>query len=247
MDSVASSSSSSPKLTARRAAPTVAIVVPVFVEPEIDSQLGRLVALSPDELIVTEAGERATSERLRSFAANGDAAGNVRIVSAERGRARQMNAGAVVAQSEILFFVHADTVLPANALSLVRDAIARGAVWGRFDVRLSGAAPAFRVIERAMNWRSALTGIATGDQTLFVRRDVFDMLGGFAPIALMEDIEFSRRLKSVARPFRIRMPVITSSRRWERDGIARTVLTMWMLRALYALGASPRFLARLYR
>ena len=223
------------------------MVVPVFIEPEIDSQLERLVALSPDELIVAGAGDRAMRERLRAFAANRGAAANVRVVSAVRGRASQMNAGAAGAQSDVLLFVHVDTVLPTNALSLLRDAIAHGAAWGRFDVRLSGAAAAFRIIERSMNWRSALTGIATGDQALFVRRDVFNMLGGFAPIALMEDVEFSGRLKWVGRPFRIRTPVVTSSRRWERDGIGRTVLTMWSLRALYAFGASPRFLARFYR
>ena len=158
-----------------------------------------------------------------------------------------MNAGAAASRCDVLLFAHADTLLPENALVLVRDAIVRGAVWGRFDVRLSGTAAAFRIIERAMNWRSAVTGIATGDQTLFVRADVFRMLGGFASIALMEDIEFSSRLKWVSRPFRIRTPVVTSSRRWERRGVARTVLTMWLLRSLYAVGVSPKFLARLYR
>ena len=230
-----------------RAAPTVAIIVPVLIEPEIDRQLERLTALSPDELIVAEAGDAATGERLRAFIAARARAANIRVVRSERGRARQMNAGASAARSDILLFVHADTVLPSGALALVRDAILRDNAWGRFDVRLSGAAVTFRAIERAMNWRSALTGIATGDQTLFVRRDVFDMLGGFAPIALMEDVEFSRRLKWVGRPFLIRTPVITSSRRWERHGILRTVLTMWLLRTFYALGVSPERLARWYK
>lgn len=247
MGSITSGSLASPQITAARTTPTVAVVVPVLVEPEIDLQLARLLESSPDELIVTEAGDHGTRECLRSFVASVGAADDVRIVSAAPGRASQMNAGASAARSDVLLFVHADTVLPKNALTLVRDAISGGAVWGRFDVRLSGAAPALRVIERSMNWRSALSGIATGDQTLFVRRDVFKMLGGFAPIALMEDIEFSSRLKWVARPFRIRVPVTTSSRRWERNGIARTVLTMWFLRTLYALGASPQFLARWYR
>ncbi len=246
MDSITSGSSSPSTVAAPRAAPTVAIVVPVLVEPEIGVPLERLAALSPDELIVAEASDRPTREQLYAFAGK-CAAANIRIISSARGRASQMNAGAAVSSSDALLFVHADTVLPGGALSQVRDAILRGAVWGRFDVRLSGAAAAFRVIERAMNWRSTLTGIATGDQTVFVRRDVFKMLGGFAPIALMEDIELSSRLKWVARPFRIRTSVITSSRRWERDGILRTVVMMWLLRSLYACGAPPRLLARLYR
>lgn len=246
MDSITSDSSSPPTVAGSRAAPTVAIVVPVLVEPDSGLQLERLAALSPDELIVAEASDRATREQLYAFAEK-CAVTNIRIVSSARGRALQMNAGSAASCSDVLLFVHADTVLPVGALSLVRDAILRGAVWGRFDVRLSGAAAAFRVIERAMNWRSTLTGIATGDQTVFVRRDVFRMLGGFAPIALMEDIEFSSRLKWVARPFRIRTSVTTSSRRWERGGILRTVVTMWLLRSLYACGAPPRLLARLYR
>lgn len=246
MGSITSGPSSPPTVAPPRAAPTVAIVVPVLVEPEIGLQLERLAALSPDELIVAEASDRPTREQLYAFADKCSAA-SIRIISSARGRASQMNAGAAVSSSDVLLFVHADTVLPVGALSQVRDAILRGAVWGRFDVRLSGAAAAFRVIERAMNWRSTLTGTATGDQTVFVRRDVFKMLGGFAPIALMEDIEFSSRLKWVARPFRIQAAVTTSSRRWERDGVARTVLTMWLLRSLYACGASPRFLARWYR
>lgn len=244
MDSVTSDSSSSPHLAARSRVPTVAILVPVLIEPEIDRQLERLMALSPDELIVAEAGDRATHEQLRTIAAGAE---NLRIVASMPGRASQMNAGAAASRSDILLFAHADTDLPEDALALVRDAISRGAVWGRFDVRLSGAAAAFRVIECAMNWRSAFTGIATGDQTLFVRADVFRMLGGFAAIALMEDIEFSSRLKWVSWPFRIRTPVVTSSRRWERRGVAMTMLTMWLLRLLYAVGVSPKFLARLYR
>lgn len=227
--------------------PGVAVVIPVLVEPDIGARLAHVCALSPDEVIVVAAGDTATTERLQAFAAPVAFAGRLRMLADDAGRARQMNAGAQAAQSDVLLFLHADTVLPPDGLALVRDAVGRGAVWGRFDVRLSGARPIFRVIERLMNWRSALTGIATGDQAMFVRRDVFATLGGFAPIALMEDIELSRRLKAVARPFRLRAPVVTSSRRWERHGVVRTVLTMWLLRALYALGVSPRRLAQWYK
>lgn len=231
---------------ADRPAPTLAIIVPVHIEPEIDRLLDRLCALSPDELIVVESDDAAAGERLRAwFGAHGP--GPAQLLTAPRGRALQMNAGAGVASSDILWFLHADTLPPAQAPALIRGAIVRGAVWGRFDLRLSGPHPAFRVIERFMNLRSALTGIATGDQAIFVRRDVFRMLGGFAPVPLMEDIELSTRLKWVGRPARIRAPAVTSSRRWERGGIGRTVLRMWALRVLYALGVSPRRLARWYK
>lgn len=169
------------------------------------------------------------------------------VLSSARGRARQMNAGARAADADILLFLHADTILPDGALDRVRDAVANGALWGRFDVRLSGRRRAFRVIEFFMNLRSACTGIVTGDQALFVRRDAFRWLNGFAPIELMEDVELSTRLKWLARPYRIRTPVSTSSRRWERDGVVATVLRMWLLRALYAFGVSPRRLARWYK
>jgi hypothetical protein len=125
--------------------------------------------------------------------------------------------------------------------------MAAGYVWGRFDVRLSGRHPAFRMIECAMNWRSRLTGVATGDQAMFVRADVFRMLGGIPDQPLMEDIELSRRLKWVGPPACLREPVVTSSRRWERNGIIRTILLMWRLRLFYGLGVSPQRLARRYR
>ncbi len=247
MDSVAANSFSPPALAARGAVPTLAVIVPVHVEPDIDRQLDGIAALRPDELIVVEAGDVATGGCLQAFASKKAHPTSVRILRAARGRALQMNAGAKQAKSDVLLFVHADTELPANALTVVREAIAQGQVWGRFDVRLSGASTAFRVIEWTMNCRSALTGIATGDQAIFVRRDVFNMLGGFAPIALMEDIEMSSRLKWVASPHRLRASVTTSSRRWERDGVVRTVIKMWLLRSFFALGASPTLLARWYR
>lgn len=230
-----------------RPIPTVAIIVPVLSEPEIDRQLERLSALSPDELIVVEAGDPMTRERLHTFETTHPTANHLQILRSEPGRARQMNAAARIARSDILVFLHADTSLPPRALLLVRDAIIGGAPWGRFDVRLSGSQTAFRIIEYFMNGRSMLTGIATGDQAIFVRRDAFIMLGGFAPIALMEDVELSTRLKWLAWPFRVRTPVTTSSRRWEQNGVVRTVIKMWLLRALYAFGVSPSRLARWYK
>jgi len=168
------------------------------------------------------------------------------LLDSPPGRALQLNAGAAAARGDILWFLHLDSVVPPRADSLVEEALADGAVWGRFDVRLSGGAIMFRVIERMMNLRSSVTGICTGDQGVFVRRDLFESVGGFPEIALMEDIAISKRLKRIARPCCLGHPIVTSSRRWERDGIWRTVLAMWFLRSAYQLGADPARLAEIY-
>lgn len=169
------------------------------------------------------------------------------VVVAARGRALQMNAAARQATAPVLLFLHVDTELPEAADASIARGLARsGACWGRFDVRLSGRAPALRVIERAMNLRSRVTGIATGDQGLFVQRALFDAVGGYPPLPLMEDIALSERLLRYGRPVCLRERVVTSSRRWERDGIARTVLLMWRLRFDYWRGVAPTQLARRY-
>ena len=162
-----------------------------------------------------------------------------RVLTAPRGRAAQMNAGARVASGEVLVFLHADTRLPPGA-----DALAlNGFIWGRFDVEIAGRHPLLKVVAWAMNLRSRLTGIATGDQAIFVRREVFP---GFPEIALMEDVAFSSTMKRRARPACLRAKVLTSARRWESRGVLRTILLMWRLRLLYFLGARPEHLARLY-
>ncbi len=168
-----------------------------------------------------------------------------RVLASPPGRARQMNAGAAVAQGDVLLFLHADTRLPAGAAGLVAAAL-RNRHWGRFDVRLSGSAWPLRVIERLMNLRSCLTGMATGDQAIFVRRAAFLTVGGYPDIPLMEDLALSKRLGRFGRPVCLRPPVITSSRRWESQGILRTVLLMWWLRLLWFLGVSPQRLVRRY-
>lgn len=170
-----------------------------------------------------------------------------RVLTATHGRAVQMDAGAQAAAGEVLWFLHADTRVPPAAADCLLQACDAGRDWGRFDVRLSGRRWPLRLIEAAMNLRSRLSGIATGDQGIFVRRSLFDAAGGFPAIALMEDIALSRALRRRARPACLRRPrLLTSSRRWERHGIARTILLMWRLRLAYALGASPERLARRY-
>lgn len=171
-----------------------------------------------------------------------------RIVTSEAGRARQMNAGAARAGGDILWFLHADTLVPEEADRVIDTVVShRQWVWGRFDVRLSGADLRLRVIERLMNWRSRISGIATGDQGIFISRALFERLEGYADIPLMEDVEISRRLKRHVRPACLGAKVMTSSRRWEQRGIWRTVWLMWRLRLRYALGEDPARLAKLYR
>lgn len=170
-----------------------------------------------------------------------------RVIAAPRGRAAQMNAGAAAASGDTLLFLHADTRLPEDADRLVLEGlVAARRDWGRFDVAISGRSPWLAVVAALMNARSRLTGIATGDQAIFARRDAYRRAGGYPAIALMEDIAFSRAMKRLGAPLCLRERVTTSGRRWERDGALRTILLMWRLRLAYFLGADPARLAERY-
>ena len=164
----------------------------------------------------------------------------VALVTSPRGRARQMNAGAKQARGDTILFLHADTRLPHGALAAIAAALddAR-VVGGRFDVGFDNPRPVFRMIAFFMNVRSRWSGISTGDQALFVRRGVFDAMGGYPDIVLMEDIEFCRRLKRRGKLAALRTRVTTSARKWEREGAFRTMALMWGLRFLYLVGVSP--------
>ena len=221
----------------------LSIVVPVLDEAGgIVSLLERLGPLRARgaEVIVADGGSEDGTPDLAAPLAD-------RVIRARPGRARQMNAGARAARGDILLFLHADTALPRDADRLVVEGLARsGRAWGRFDVRLSGSAPALRMVETLMNLRSRWTGIATGDQAIFVRRETFARVGGYPDIPLMEDVALSAALRRVSPPLCLGQRVVTSSRRWETRGIARTIVEMWRLRAAFALGASPWKLARAY-
>ena len=169
------------------------------------------------------------------------------VAEALRGRALQMNAGAALARAEVLLFLHADTRLPPLADVLVLQAVATGACWGRFDVRIAGRPLMLRVVAACMNARSRWSGIATGDQALFMTRAAFDAVGGFPDQPLMEDIELSKRLRRLGPPACLRAPVSTSGRRWEQRGVWRTIALMWRLRWAYWRGADPATLAERYR
>ncbi|HEY8515671.1 MAG TPA: TIGR04283 family arsenosugar biosynthesis glycosyltransferase [Candidatus Binatia bacterium] len=219
----------------------LSVIVPALDEAdEIEATLRRARAPQVVELLVVDGGSTDdTVARARPLADD--------VLIAPRGRALQMNAGARRACGDVLLFLHADTWLPEGFAEAVERAIAEGAIAGRFDVELRGTHPFLPVIATLMNARSRWTGISTGDQAIFVRRDVFARLGGFAPIPLMEDVELGTRLRRAGRLAPLRERVSTSARRWEEEGVARTIVLMWWLRFAYACGASPEWCARAYR
>jgi rSAM/selenodomain-associated transferase 2 len=220
----------------------ISVVIPVLDEADhLATLLPELARRWPAaEVVVVDGGSRDASLQIVRQA-------GVRCLVSAPGRARQMNAGARAAQGDPLVFLHADTRLPPGGLEAVEAALAEpGVVGGRFDVAFDSARPILRLTAALMNLRSRLSGIATGDQTLFVRRADFEALGGFPELPLMEDVEFSRRLKRRGRRACLRLRVTTSARKWEREGPVRTVLLMWTLRLLYFLGAPPRRLHRWY-
>jgi rSAM/selenodomain-associated transferase 2 len=213
----------------------LSIVVPVLneaatIRPALEALRGRGL-----EVIVADGGSTDGTAALAAGLCD-------RVVSAPRGRAAQMNAGAAAATGNILVFLHADTRLPATAPAAVAAAVGTH-LWGRFDVEIDGRHPLLKVVACAMNLRSRLTGIATGDQAIFVRREAFP---GFPEIDLMEDIAFSRAMKRRGRPACLRERVVTSGRRWESRGVLRTIVLMWRLRLAYFFGARPEDLARIY-
>lgn len=170
------------------------------------------------------------------------------VLCTARGRAKQMNVGASQASGDVLLFLHADTRLPQEAAHYIELALVNKELcWGRFDVCITGRSMMLRVVSRLMNWRSRLTGIATGDQAIFVRRTVFEHLRGFPDQPLMEDVELSKRLLAFSRPACIAHCVTTSGRRWEVRGVWRTILLMWRLRWAYWRGTDAGELARLYQ
>lgn len=223
--------------------PRLSIIVPVLNEAQdIAAALGRLQALRAHgvEVIVVDGGSHdGTLDATRPLADH--------LLESPRGRAVQMNAGAHAASGEVLLFLHADAALPADADELITDGLkASGRAWGRFDVRLSGDALGLRLVAFFMNQRSRLTGIATGDQAMFVYRATFERVGGFPALALMEDIALSALLKRESWPLCLRARVVASSRKWEREGVLRTVLLMWRLRVAFFLGADTVDLAQRY-
>lgn len=224
---------------------SLSIIIPALNEAEhIASTLDSLQPLRQRgvEVIVVDGGSSDNTVQLAGEGAD-------KVITSPRGRARQLNAGAGAAASrgEILCFLHADSSLPDGADGLIVNGLTRSRrSWGRFDVTITGSHPMLRVVAQLMNWRSRLTGIATGDQGLFMTRSVFEAAGRFPEIALMEDIAMTRQLKRYGAPLCIAHRMTTSGRRWEKHGVWRTILLMWRLRLAYFFGADPDRLARQY-
>ncbi len=220
----------------------VSIIMPILDEgPALAGALAPLQALraAGHELILVDGGSRDTGPQQAEGLCD-------RLLQARRGRAAQMNAGAAAARHDILLFLHADTRLPADAPAHLAAALAGGHGWGRFNVRIEGQSALLPLIALMMNWRSRLTGMATGDQAIFIRRDLFAQLGGYADLPIMEDLDLSRRLRPFGPPACLPGPAITSGRRWDRHGAWKTIFLMWRLRAAFYLGADPHHLAEKY-
>jgi rSAM/selenodomain-associated transferase 2 len=223
---------------------SLAIIIPVYKDADalaaLLAQL-RTAHESGVEIIVVGTHDDNSSEPLARREAT-------QYIAAQRGRGAQLAAGALATKRDLLWFLHADSKLPENAVTLVCDALAKHP-WGRFDVRFDDPRTAFRVVAAMMNWRSRATRIATGDQGIFVRRVAYETIGGFAPLLLMEDIDFSKRLRrspASGAPACIPTPIVVSARKWQREGIVKTILRMWWWRFQYWRGVSPDVLVRDY-
>lgn len=219
------------------------IIIPVLNEAV--SLPACLEALQPlrnrTEIIVADGGSTDDTVKIAQRLAD-------RVIRVNQGRALQMNAGAQQSKGNVLVFLHADTFLPDNALALIEQHMTQsGRQWGRFDILLRGRPVMLKLIAFMMNWRSRLTGIATGDQVIFAKRQAFFRVGGYPEIALMEDIALSKLLKTIGRPICLTEKVTSSGRRWETFGVFRTIILMWSLRLRYFFGADPSELTNLYQ
>lgn len=221
----------------------LSIILPVLDEAAgIRAALERLqpLRMHGHQVIVADGGSSDDTPALASGLAD-------HVISTTRGRASQMNAAVPHAHGDVLLFLHADTRLPDDGLRQIEDACVGNALaWGRFDVRIDGAHPMLKVVARMMNLRSRLTSVCTGDQCIFVRRELFLQVGGYPPIALMEDVALSKRLRAHAHALALPGPVVTAGRRWEKHGVWRTIMLMWWVRLRYFLGDSPQRLRRIY-
>lgn len=227
--------------------PFLCVIIPVYNEGDrllnfikhVVERIGR-----ENQIIVVDGGSVDGSIHQIKLLAQSEA--SLKVISAPKSRALQMNAGANIATAENLLFLHADTYLPEVALTELMRFSTSNYRWGRFDVRLDQITVPYKIISWFINKRSRLTAIATGDQAIFINRDLFEQINGYAEQPLMEDIELTTRLKKINKPYCIETPVITSARKWKKEGVYKTVWLMWRVRAAYAMGRSPEELVNIY-
>ena len=219
----------------------ISVIVPVLNEEKtIATTLEALVTLAPYEIIIVDCG---SADRTRELAGQFQ----VKAISSDHGRGRQMNRGASEASGDVLLFLHADTRLPASALNDIKAALGEPRyLGGRFDVELAGAHWLLPLVGRLISYRSRISKVATGDQALFVRRQVFERIRGFPDMPLLEDVAFCRTLHRLGEVACLRSRVVTSARRWEVDGVWRTIFRMWIIKLLYLVGVSPARLKQFY-
>lgn len=230
----------------------LSIIVPLLNEADnLPELMAHIVHLdpAPQQLILVDGGSvdgsvTVAKEMLKSTEI-AQSAIEWRVIESTVGRARQMNTGAMLATGDVLLFLHADTELPVDAIDNVQQAVAQYD-WGRFDVRLDSREPLLKIVGLMINQRSRLMGIATGDQAIFIKKSVFEQIGGYPDQPLMEDIELCKRLKKIARPACLKSKVTTSARRWQQHGTWQTIFLMWHLRFDYWRGVSPDVLKQRY-
>ncbi len=226
---------------------TISVIIPTLNEEKrLEQTLASLATSNFLDIIIVDGGSTDTTVSIADAFRTGNP--NCHVLTGSAGRARQMNQGAKSGRGETFLFLHADTLLPPHAHLIIESALTDTRILGgRFDVRFDAPSVWGNVVSRLMNWRSRLSGIATGDQAIFVRRHAFEQLGGFPDIPLMEDIDFSRKLKRLGPTVALRQTVTTSFRRWKQQGALKTILLMWTLRFLYWVRVSPHRLTRFYR
>ena len=231
--------------TGLNSALSLAVVIPLIDErKQLPALVEQLKELAPEQIIFVDGGSTdGTLEWIEQNAVSDQ----IHLISSTAGRAKQMNLGASAANQDVLLFLHADTVLPANAKQDICYSSTQEGHWGRFDVTFDDSSLAMNVIAFFMNCRSRLTNVSTGDQAMFIHQQLFDRVGGFDDIALMEDVAMSKKLRSIVKPINSSLKVVTSARRWKTHGVIKTVLTMWAYRFAYFVGVSPDRLAQGYR
>ncbi len=219
----------------------ISVIIPTLNEEAVlEKTLSTLRERGQAEVIVVDGGSKDQTQAIARRYAD-------RLLSSPPGRARQMNLGAEVAKGEVLLFLHADTLLPEHFTEILAQTLSDpSVVGGRFDVKLDGRRWIFRVVETLISFRSRLTRTATGDQAIFIRRQAFFALGKYPEVPLMEDIALSRKMKRAGRVACLRECVVTSSRRWEKNGVLRTIVLMWVLKLGYFAGIPPARLKAFY-